>query len=90
MGSFREFYFQALKRGSCALCAFLEEEVGKGIKFEYFYDVNCQCVVTHSLWAITFNLYPVGSGLLSVGNYIHFPASVKPNLICLRSHCQLS
>ena len=43
MGSFREFYFQALKRGSCALCAFLEEEeeeVGEGIKFKYFYDVN--------------------------------------------------
>ena len=41
MGSFREFYFQALKRGSCALCAFLEEEeAGRGIKFEYFYDVN--------------------------------------------------
>ena len=44
MGSFREFYFQALKRGSCALCAFLEEEEeeeeGKRIKFEYFYDVN--------------------------------------------------
>ena len=37
MGSFREFYFQALKRGSCALCAFLEEE---GIKFEYSNDVN--------------------------------------------------
>ena len=40
MGSFREIYFQALKRGSCALCAFLEGEEGKGIKFEYFYDVN--------------------------------------------------
>ena len=41
MGSFREFYFQALNRSSCALCAFLEEEeVGKGIKFEYFYDVK--------------------------------------------------
>ena len=42
MGSFREFYFQALKRGSCALCAFLEEEeeVREGIKFEYSYDVN--------------------------------------------------
>ena len=87
MGSFREFYFQALKRGSCALCAFLEEEeVGKGIKFEYSYD----SVVTHSLWAIPFNLYPVGSGLLSVGNYIHFLVQVKPNLICLRSNCQLS